>query len=235
MKKLGHKFCNVSQISGIDQLDNDLIEKSIPNRQFLLLLNQRPPAKVCHQWKTSRRIGDMVQKRPRPFHDCVAFARISLQLLHAFSIDHKTDDEGTLFWSTPKKPPKVIEFDINDVTRHSFVASVARLYSKWKWCALRDAAVVEGAILLWGIEIRQELMADVRDSSEINLGVITGKVVCVIGTSPRRYCIHLLDGLRWFEDCTDEWRRVYSKTRGIAIRTVAPLAHQPLMASTTRQ
>ncbi|PRP83916.1 ubiquitin-like modifier activating enzyme 6 [Planoprotostelium fungivorum] len=89
--------------------------------------------------KRVRTSAKLVQKRPRSFHDCIAFARRkfesyfknkSLQLLHAFPLDHKTDDKGTLFWSSPKRPPKVIEFDFNDVTHRSFVVSLARLYSE---------------------------------------------------------------------------------------------------------
>jgi len=38
-----------------------------------------------------------------------------------------TDDSGNLFWSSPKRPPYVIEFDVEDEMHFMFVRSVVTI------------------------------------------------------------------------------------------------------------
>lgn len=54
------------------------------------------------------------------FHDQIA------QLLHSFPRDYK-DDKGHLFWSSPKRPPYVIEFDAKDEMHFMFIRSVCQI------------------------------------------------------------------------------------------------------------
>jgi ubiquitin-activating enzyme E1 len=50
------------------------------------------------------------------------------QLLHCFPIDYK-DDKGNLFWSSPKRPPHVIEFDHKDEMHFLFIKSTVIIMS----------------------------------------------------------------------------------------------------------
>lgn len=56
------------------------------------------------------------------FHDQIA------QLLYCFPIDYK-DENGHKFWSSPKRPPYVIEFDADNEMHFMFVKSVAVVLS----------------------------------------------------------------------------------------------------------
>lgn len=56
------------------------------------------------------------------FHDQLS------QLLHAFPRDYK-DDKGHLFWSSPKRPPYEINFDLNDDMHFMFIKSVCQIMS----------------------------------------------------------------------------------------------------------
>lgn len=74
-------------------------------------------------------------KKPCDWSSCVSMARIkfelyykhkALQLLHAFPLDTVQED-GTLFWQSPKRPPKPIEFSVNNDEHLMFITSFARL------------------------------------------------------------------------------------------------------------
>jgi len=89
--------------------------------------------------KIVRTAVKLLRNRPKSFDDCITFARRKFedycvnkttQLLHNFPLDHKIDDKGTLFWTSPKRPPKHIKFDWNDVIHRSFVVSLASLYAE---------------------------------------------------------------------------------------------------------
>lgn len=54
------------------------------------------------------------------FHDQIA------QLLHCFPRDHR-DDKGTLFWSSPKRPPYVIEFDPAENLHFLFIKAICQI------------------------------------------------------------------------------------------------------------
>jgi ubiquitin-activating enzyme E1 len=56
------------------------------------------------------------------FHDQVA------QLLHCFPRDY-VDDKGNIFWSSPKRPPYVIEFDAEDDQHFLFIKSAVTILS----------------------------------------------------------------------------------------------------------
>eukprot|EP01116_Phalansterium_solitarium_P008754 TRINITY_DN2271_c0_g2_i1.p1 TRINITY_DN2271_c0_g2~~TRINITY_DN2271_c0_g2_i1.p1 ORF type:complete len:1039 (-),score=398.38 TRINITY_DN2271_c0_g2_i1:311-3427(-) len=89
--------------------------------------------------KVVRTAAKLLERRPRSFDDCIVFARLKFesyfvnkarQLLHSFPLDHVTDDKGTLFWSSPKRPPREIPFDFNDPIHSQFVISLANLWAE---------------------------------------------------------------------------------------------------------
>merc|ERR1719295_1834009 len=80
----------------------------------------------------------IVKEKPDNFNDCVAWARLTwqelfhnqiAQLLHNFPPDQVTST-GSLFWSGPKKCPKVLNFDAEDKTHFDFVEAAANLRAR---------------------------------------------------------------------------------------------------------
>jgi hypothetical protein len=89
--------------------------------------------------KIVRTAVKLLRNRPKSFEDCIAFARKrfedyyinkTIQLLHNFPLDHKVDDKGTLFWTSPKRPPTHIKFDWSDHIHRTFIISLANLYAE---------------------------------------------------------------------------------------------------------
>jgi len=77
----------------------------------------------------------VVQEKPDSFKDCVAWARLLwqelfhnqiAQLLHNFPPDQVTSS-GNLFWSGPKRCPKILDFDVEDQLHYDFVEAAANL------------------------------------------------------------------------------------------------------------
>jgi len=80
----------------------------------------------------------IVKEKPDNFNDCVAWARLMwqelfhnqiAQLLHNFPPDQLTST-GSLFWSGPKKCPKVLNFDAEESMHFDFVESAANLRAR---------------------------------------------------------------------------------------------------------
>ena len=76
-----------------------------------------------------------MKKAPKNFEDCLLLAREKFnkvfvnnikQLMYSYPIDKK-DKNGKLFWSLPKRPPVIDEFDINDELCVDFIAAYACL------------------------------------------------------------------------------------------------------------
>eukprot|EP00112_Aurelia_sp_Birch-Aquarium-sp1_P005015 Seg1569.5 transcript_id=Seg1569.5/GoldUCD/mRNA.D3Y31 product="Ubiquitin-like modifier-activating enzyme 6" protein_id=Seg1569.5/GoldUCD/D3Y31 len=79
-----------------------------------------------------------LRQKPENWNDCLKIARIRFeryfnhkakQLLHSFPADAKLED-GSLFWQSPKRPPKPIEFDVENNTHLGFVISTAKLLAR---------------------------------------------------------------------------------------------------------
>lgn len=77
----------------------------------------------------------LVDEKPLTFAQCVAYARIKFeeyfnnniqQLLHNFPLDLVTSS-GAPFWSGPKRAPKPLKFDENDVQHYEFILATANL------------------------------------------------------------------------------------------------------------
>ena len=75
------------------------------------------------------------ERMPSDFDGCIAMARNkfqklyhndSLQLLHVYPLDF-TDPSGRPFWSLPKRPPKDMKFDPDDIIHRNFIAAFACL------------------------------------------------------------------------------------------------------------
>ena len=72
---------------------------------------------------------------PKTFDDCIIWARNKYQkyfvndikqLLHVYPLDHKLDN-GSLFWTLPKRPPTPVKFDVDREVHVSFIAACACL------------------------------------------------------------------------------------------------------------
>ena len=73
----------------------------------------------------------MIEKMPLNFDDCIKHARLRFekhfsndvkQLLHVYPLDKK-DDEGRLFWSLPKRPPRAVDFDKDNKLHQNVIAA----------------------------------------------------------------------------------------------------------------
>jgi len=80
----------------------------------------------------------LLKTRPTIFDDCVRYAREKFQkyfvndirqLLYTYPLDHKTK-EGTLFWSSPKRPPTEITFDPKNIQHANFIVACACMRAK---------------------------------------------------------------------------------------------------------
>lgn len=78
---------------------------------------------------------NLVQYKCTSFDQCIEWALFKLhdyfrntiaQLLYNFPVDAR-DNHGNLFWSGPKRPPKIIHFDINDPLHLDFIIAAANL------------------------------------------------------------------------------------------------------------
>ena len=99
----------------IYNIKNDLVQKE----EFKKM-------KTCLKW---------LKKLPRNFEDCVKLAKEKYykvfiynikKLLMVYPLDKK-DKEGNLFWSLPKRPPKMINFDIKNNLCIDFIAAYSFL------------------------------------------------------------------------------------------------------------
>ncbi|KAF9387292.1 SPS-sensor component ptr3 [Podila verticillata] len=79
----------------------------------------------------------LVSNKPLSFEECITWARLQFeeqfnnniqQLLFNFPKDSVTST-GTLFWSAPKRPPTLLEFDINDPSHMEFIIAAANLHA----------------------------------------------------------------------------------------------------------
>ena len=82
--------------------------------------------KTCLKW---------VKKLPNNFNDCIKLAKEKYykvfisnikRLLNTYPVDKK-DKDGNLFWSLPKRPPKVIDFDMNNNLCRDFISAYSCL------------------------------------------------------------------------------------------------------------
>nr|BEH82873.1 ubiquitin/FAT10-activating enzyme [Halocynthia roretzi] len=74
---------------------------------------------------------------PNTWPECVSLARWKLEkyfnhrakhLVHVFPLDTKMED-GSLFWSLPKRPPQPVVFSAHDRTHMRFIESTASLFA----------------------------------------------------------------------------------------------------------
>ncbi|KYQ91301.1 ubiquitin activating enzyme E1 [Tieghemostelium lacteum] len=83
----------------------------------------------------SKSISKMMDSYPKSFKDCVTIARVKFEklfnfaikeLLKAYPLDLKTK-EGTLFWSSPKRPPTALVYDSTDASHLDFIQEYSKL------------------------------------------------------------------------------------------------------------
>ena len=84
------------------------------------------PMKKCLKW---------IKKLPSTFNDCIKLAKEKYykvfisninKLLLTYPID-KRDKDGNLFWSLPKRPPKIINFDAKNILCRDFISAYSCL------------------------------------------------------------------------------------------------------------
>ena len=103
--------------------------------------------KVCHSILNNQRNFNLkeikkcfkwIQKMPKNFIDCLIIARQKFhkiycdninQLLYLYPYD-KIDNNGKLFWSLPKRPPSVYNYNKNDKLCIDFIASFSCLIAE---------------------------------------------------------------------------------------------------------
>ncbi|EDV26442.1 uncharacterized protein TRIADDRAFT_54436 [Trichoplax adhaerens] len=80
-------------------------------------------------------VAKLLNNRLHTWEDCIRIARIKFekyfnhkarQLLDAFPLSATLSD-GSLFWSSPKRPPAPLQFDVHNETHIAFIESTARL------------------------------------------------------------------------------------------------------------
>ncbi|XP_060555523.1 ubiquitin-like modifier-activating enzyme 6 [Ruditapes philippinarum] len=136
--------------------DNDLIEKSNLNRQFLFRPQHIRKPKSTTAAQAVQQINAVLQRlsesqpvegavqaskllvfRPKDWPSCVHIGRLKFEkyfnhkakhLLHAFPLDTKISD-GSPFWQSPKRPPTPIQFDSSNPLHLQFVIATAHLYA----------------------------------------------------------------------------------------------------------
>lgn len=80
--------------------------------------------KILQIWKEGKSAQSFVNFARQLFQD-IFHDQIS-QLLHAFPRDYK-DDQGRLFWSSPKRPPYEIVFDEKEEMHFLFIKSICQI------------------------------------------------------------------------------------------------------------
>jgi ubiquitin-activating enzyme E1 len=98
---------------------------------------------------------NLVDEKPTTFDQCVAYARLKFeeyfnnniqQLLYNFPLDMVTST-GAPFWSGPKRAPKPLKFDVNDVQHYEFILACANLRAQlFGIQGTRDAGIIKKAL-----------------------------------------------------------------------------------------
>lgn len=97
----------------------------------------------------------VLRNRPATWPQCVALARVKFekyfnhkarQLISAFPLDLVLKD-GSLFWTSPKRPPTPLVFNPDEESHYGFVMSAAQLYARVYGVAVDPAQLERGAVL----------------------------------------------------------------------------------------
>jgi ubiquitin-activating enzyme E1 len=142
-------------------LDNPNFFSSLQNQQNMKL-------------DTLNRIRDsVITARPSSYADCVAYARRKFQdlfvnkikqLLHNFPLDKQIKSNGgsgpsVPFWSGAKKPPRALEFDIEEPLHFDFIKTCANLRaSAFDIEAADDLASIKAGLV--GVTVEEFMPVD---------------------------------------------------------------------------
>ena len=86
-------------------------------------------------FKSMKKCLKWIKKMPNNFNDCIKLAKEKYykvfisnikKLLLTYPVDKK-DKDGNLFWSLPKRPPKIIDFDIKNNLCRDFISAYSCL------------------------------------------------------------------------------------------------------------
>jgi ubiquitin-activating enzyme E1 len=98
-------------------------------------INEFNPNNKIDEIKIMKKTLKWMKKYPKNFEDCLILARHKFnkvfcnnikQLLYAYPLDKK-DKQGKLFWTLPKRPPEIDNFDVNDNLCIDFISAYACL------------------------------------------------------------------------------------------------------------
>ncbi|CAD8131313.1 unnamed protein product [Paramecium sonneborni] len=112
-------------------------EGDIPNCTLKMFPEETFHSVLRRQQTFKRRIK-LFKNKPNSFEDCIKWARGKFQkyfvndinqLMYTYLEDAKTKD-GNLIWTMPKRPPKPIQFDLENETHQQFVSTFAFLRAK---------------------------------------------------------------------------------------------------------
>eukprot|EP00004_Rigifila_ramosa_P017429 TRINITY_DN4246_c0_g1_i4.p1 TRINITY_DN4246_c0_g1~~TRINITY_DN4246_c0_g1_i4.p1 ORF type:complete len:601 (-),score=158.93 TRINITY_DN4246_c0_g1_i4:11-1813(-) len=104
---------------------------------------------------TVRTVLKQLSARPQSFLDCIALARIKFQkyffnkisqLLFTLPLDHRAED-GSLFWTLPRRPPVPLQFDSSDPLHVDFLLHTALLLASVFHIRVPAGAADRGAVL----------------------------------------------------------------------------------------
>jgi len=106
VEKIQHDYSSNAQVEKLRLLKRMLLPKEIMEKREELV-------KICVKYAVFQFTED--------------FSHQISQLLHNFPIDHRTN-EGNLFWSGPKRAPKVVNYDSSDNLHVEYVQACANLF-----------------------------------------------------------------------------------------------------------
>ena len=115
--QLGKNFSQFPK--NFNRIIDNVINKNLNKDDFKAL-------KTCLKW---------VKKLPNDFKDCIKLAKEKYykvfitnikRLLFTYPVDKK-DKDGNLFWSLPKRPPKIIDFDMKNNFCRDFISAYSCL------------------------------------------------------------------------------------------------------------
>ena len=116
-----------------DQLGKNFTQ--FPKNFNKIIENYKNKSFNKEDFKAMKKCLKWIKKLPRNFNDCIKLAKEKYykvfisnikKLLLTYPVDKK-DKDGNLFWSLPKRPPKIIDFNINNPLCRDFISAYSCL------------------------------------------------------------------------------------------------------------
>lgn len=107
------------------------------------------------EYASTPQVIKVLRNRPTSWAQCVALARVKFekyfnhkaqQLVASFPLDLKLKD-GSLFWTSPKRPPTPLVFNPDEESHYGFVTSAAQLFARVYGIKVEEAQLTREAVL----------------------------------------------------------------------------------------